>query len=173
MPACQLVTYKYRQQQGNIYSLTWPLLSLWFAVKSTSTRPYYWTIVLVFHSNMPPLFPHLSLYSIFTNVIHWIWNHFQLKSMNATISPWWLNLRSIWINQQREKRGQKKKGGKCIGRSGTKLDPHTPQVSLLPEKCNRLNPWCCCGLSSMSQAVPNQIPPKPERSKNQCHTPSD
>lgn len=46
-----------------------------------------------------PFFFHLSLYSIFTNINHRIWNHFQLKSMNATINPWWLNLRSIWINQ--------------------------------------------------------------------------
>lgn len=115
--------------------------------------------------NRPAPFPHLSLYSVYTNVIHWIWNHFQLKSMNATISPGCQNLGSIWIKH--------KKWGGGTRSWGTKLDLFTPRVSLLPRESNRLNPWCCRGFSSVSYSVPDQISPKPERSKNQWSTPSD
>ena len=38
------------------------------------------------------------------------------------------------MNKSGERKGKKRVGGVCRGRSGTKLDPFTPQVSLLPPK---------------------------------------
>lgn len=42
------------------------------------------------------------------------------------------------------------------GRSGTKLELFSPPRGLpVPLKCNRLNPCCYCGFSSIHQTVPN------------------
>lgn len=50
---------------------------------------------------------------------------------------------------------ERKEGEKWSRRSGTKVLLY-PSGLLVPRKCNRLNPWCCCGLSSICQTVPNQ-----------------
>lgn len=114
--------------------------------------------------NRPAPFPHLSLYSVYTNIIHWIWNHFQLKSMNATISPWCQNLRSIWI-KHKEWGG----GTRSWEQNWIFLPLGSP---CYPEKVIGLTRGAAVGFLAWA-TVPDQILPKPERSKNQWCTPSD
>lgn len=89
--------------------------------------------------------------------------------MKATITPWWLNLKSVWINQLKEKRVKIwcccwwwHRGGPR-GRSGIKLEPPS-KVSLYPKNVIGLT----CTVVECFLACAKLVPPRPGRSKNWC-----
>lgn len=138
---------------------------------------YLHKAVLVSHCAIFPLQPAAPFSTfVFLFSIH-KWNSLNLKLFRAQVNdcnhkPMVAKPREHMNKSAEEKRGSKERG-EMKREEWNKTGSFFPSGLPAPRKCNQLNPWCCSGFSSMSQTLPNQIPPRPERSKNQCHTLSD
>lgn len=147
-------------------------------VISTHQPGYLHKAVLVSHCAIFPFQPAAPFSTfVFLFSIHKC-NSLNLKLFRAQVND--CN-HELVVSKPREhmnksaegKRGSKKKRGEMQREKWNKTGSFFPSGLPAPQKCNQLNPWCRSGFSTMSQTLPNQIPPRPERSKNRCHTPSD
>lgn len=110
------------------------------------------------------IFAFPSLFPLFVSLfnIHKC-NPLNLKSFPAHVNE--CNHKSMvekpqeHMNKSAERKEGEKRGVEQ-GEEWNKTGSFYPSGLPVPRKCNRLNPWCCCGFSSMSHTVPNRTKEK-------------